>query len=409
MKFANYRFRAKGVNNLGDQMQIIAIDEVYRRMGIPQGDIVYLDTQELDRYDGEYVILPVTMPLVDYREGGISGRFSRHIIPVFLGLTMVKQTLEPEEVAYLRQFEPIGCRDEWALNTLRNYHIRSYLHGCITVTLPPRECQPRQGEVYLVDVSPELLPLIPDRLREGAQLRSHLISELLSDPKAAALAQYREYKDNARLVITSLLHCAVPCLAAGIPVVLLKEKVSYRMAWLEKILPVYTEETLRRGADWSGARMPQDHQKRILDLTVARLRQAYERNAPLYDLSYFYEDRVKSEYINDACHSLRQFVDENWKDPTGAYRYSVWGLTQISEWLIGYISGKYPNAKLCHVYDSFRTVQLAGLQSQSPDHIAQAPDETVFVTTNGAEAAARELFGRIGKPEGTYAFVKVVR
>ena len=31
MKFANYRFQARGVNNLGDNMQIIAIDNIIPR------------------------------------------------------------------------------------------------------------------------------------------------------------------------------------------------------------------------------------------------------------------------------------------------------------------------------------------------------------------------------------------
>ena len=32
MKFANYKFNARGINNLGDQMQIIAIDKIYQKM-----------------------------------------------------------------------------------------------------------------------------------------------------------------------------------------------------------------------------------------------------------------------------------------------------------------------------------------------------------------------------------------
>jgi len=75
MKFANYTFNARGVNNLGDNMQIIAIDTIYENMGIPKEEIVYIDKNETGSYQGEYVILPVTMPLVDYTEGGISGRF----------------------------------------------------------------------------------------------------------------------------------------------------------------------------------------------------------------------------------------------------------------------------------------------------------------------------------------------
>ena len=46
MKFANYKFNARGVNNLGDNMQLIAIDSIYERMGIPKEDIIYIDKND---------------------------------------------------------------------------------------------------------------------------------------------------------------------------------------------------------------------------------------------------------------------------------------------------------------------------------------------------------------------------
>lgn len=408
MKFANYHFQARGVNNLGDNMQIIAIDHIYERMGIDLNDVVYIDTNELADYRGEYVILPVTMPLVDYREGGIAGRFSPYIIPVFLGLTMVKETLEPEEMAYYKKYEPIGCRDERTLNTLRKYHIRCYLHGCITITLPKREESAGAKDVFIVDVDEKLYQRIPAQLREGAQRRTHLRQDALEDAKAETLRQYQEYKDRAKLVITSLLHCSMPCVAAGIPVILLKERVSYRMSWLEKLLPINTPDKLD-STDWDPAPVELDaHRDRVLSLTIDRLWKAYEEYAPLCDLSWFYEDREKSEYINDACDSLRRYIDTHWLDREREYRYGLWGLTQIGEWITDYISERYPNARLCHVYDTFREARFKNLRSVHPDVIRENPDEFVFVTTNGAEKAAKTLFEEMNKPEGSYAFLRLV-
>lgn len=408
MKFANYRFQARGVNNLGDNMQIVAIDHIYTQMGIDLKDVVYIDTNELATYRGEYVILPVTMPLVDYREGGIAGRFSPYIIPVFLGLTMVKETLDPVEVAYYKKYEPIGCRDERTLNTLRKYQIRCYLHGCITVTLPRRESDENAKDVFIVDVHPKMQELIPDYLRKDAKIRTHLRTDVQGEAKLETIRQYQEYKDNARLVITSLLHCSVPCMAAGIPVILLKDAVSYRMSWLEKLLPVYSGEKLN-DINWEPAAAElESHKEKVLALTISRLQQAYDENAAMLDLSWFYENREKSEYINDACDSLKNYVDQHWTNLNGEYRYSLWGLTQIGEWLVDYIQSRYPNAKLCHVYDTFRRAEFKGVQSTHPDTIQEFPEEFVFVTTNGAERAAKELFETINKPAGTYTFLRLV-
>ena len=168
MKFANYAFRARGVNNLGDQMQIIAIDHIYRQMGVPRDDIVYIDYHNLRDYDGDYAILPVSMPMVDYFPNGFADRFSDRIIPVFLGVTMVKESLTEKEQTYLRKYAPIGCRDERTLRTMRRYGIMAYLNGCITVTLP-RRAHEAGGDIYIVDVDESCQQLIPAEIRARAQ------------------------------------------------------------------------------------------------------------------------------------------------------------------------------------------------------------------------------------------------
>jgi hypothetical protein len=409
MKFANYSFHARGVNDLGDNMQIIAIDEIYKKMGVDLGDVIYIDNQDLATYKGEYVILPITMPLVDYRQNGIAGRFSPKIVPVFLGLTMVKDTLMPEEVTYYNKYSPIGCRDERTLNTLRKYGIDAYLHGCITVTLPRRNDEgERYEKVYLVDVPESLIEYIPKNLLERALVKTHIHKEHIEDPKETMRLYYQEYIDNARLVITSLLHCSVPCMAAGIPVILAKERISYRFSWLEKLIPVY-DQTDFGEIDWSpNAVECEEHKKRVLEITSKALMAAFRKYSDIYDLSYYYETRKKKEYVNDACFSLMEYINTNWIDKNKCYEYSIWGLTQIAEYIVSYISDNYPNAQLMHVFDSFRKEKFAGLVSERPENIVDYLEEVVFVTTNGAEKAAIELFNKIKKPKNTYAFMKVV-
>lgn len=93
------------------------------------------------------------MPLINYIEGGLAKMFSDYIIPVFLGLTMVKDTLEKEEATYLRQYAPIGCRDKRTLLTLRKYGIQSFLNGCFTITMPNR-CHSKENDLKEADWEP---------------------------------------------------------------------------------------------------------------------------------------------------------------------------------------------------------------------------------------------------------------
>ena len=411
MKFANYKFNAKGVNNLGDNMQIITIDYIYQKIGIKLDDVVYIDTNDLSTYKGEYVILPVTMPLVDYQEKGIAGRFSKHIIPVFLGLTMVKDTLSIDEINYLKKYEPIGCRDETTLNTLRKYDIDSYLHGCITICLPKREHQVKNGKTYIVDVDDSFLKYLPSEIVREAVYKTQDRDCSILNPKAEAKKMYFEYLENANLVITSRLHCASPCIAAGIPVIMLKKHISYRMSWLDKLIPIYTLDDVNN-INWRPSAIDiEELKQKVLEVTRQRLLNVYNKYKDAYDLSFYYENRPysKNNYVNDACLSIKIFIDEHLLDKNKEYKYSLWGMTQIAEWIHNYMQTNYPNSKLCHIYDSFRKLKFFDLETVSPDYIKYYPGEIVFVTTNGATKAAKKLFKDINKNRDEYAFVEVIK
>ncbi|OIP19490.1 MAG: hypothetical protein AUK51_01370 [Comamonadaceae bacterium CG2_30_59_20] len=391
-------------------MQIIAIDELYKSMGILEDEIIYIDTNNLATYDGEYVVLPVTMPLVDYRTGGISGRFSQRIVPVFLGFTMVKDTLLPEEVAYFNRMAPIGCRDERTLNTLRNYGIKSYLHGCITATFPLRDMSKKYDKVYIVDAPKEIEKFIPNHLLNKAVRKTHMHEGLKEEPKQLMQQYYDEYKNEAALVITSLLHCALPCIAAGIPVILLKsaDAVTYRFAWLEKLTKIYTGPEFKE-INWNQQPVLfEEHKNRVKNLTIKRLRQAHDEYSEIFDLSLYYEIRERKHYINDACQTLVEYIDKNWINKYEEYNYSIWGLTQIGEYMISYINKNYPNAKLCHVYDSYRKEGLSGIVSEHPDMIKKFPDELVLVATNGAVGAAEIMRKLEGNENLKFAYMKIV-
>lgn len=409
MRFANYQLSETSQSYIGDWMQIIAVDELYRQMGIDLSEVVYLDVARLATYVGEYVILPVTLPLVNYVEGGLARRFSDYIVPVFLGLTMVKETLEDEEVDYLKKYTPIGCRDERTLNTLRRYGIQSFLNGCLTITMPgyDKRNETRRNKTYIVDIDSSMLDLIPCDIREKAVYRTHFLKTKGENRKELTKKLYQEYIENAGLVITSLLHCALPCLAAGIPVIFMKrqQEVSYRFSWLEKILPIYSVCDLERDVvNWKPS--PADIQyirDKVFDLDVKLLRKAYSHWADILDVSWFYENREKHVYINDACCSITQWIDKFWKDPDKAYRYSFWGVTQASECIDDYIRSRYSRAVLSHVYDKYRTLNFRGIKSVLPVASLDMLDEYVFVSAMGAREEAKRLFEEMGKTEDTYA------
>lgn len=99
-RYANYKYNGKYLNNLGDHIQILAIDNLYANMGINKDKLVYINMEDLATYNGARVKLPVAFPLLRYNENGIAGMFSDKIEPVFIALTIAKWFLEKEEVTY---------------------------------------------------------------------------------------------------------------------------------------------------------------------------------------------------------------------------------------------------------------------------------------------------------------------
>jgi len=409
MKFANYKYAGKNINNLGDHVQILTVDYLYQMMGIHVKDIVYIDKDDLQAYDGEPVRLPVSMPLIDYKEHGIAGMFSAQINPVFLGLTMVKDELLPEEIDYLKPHEPVGCRDERTFNTVTSYSISAYLGGCLTVTLPERKnCPEKQNKVFIIDPTKGVEDFIPKSIAENAVRGTHLFYEKIENPTQKAAERYKMYSDEARLVITSLLHCSVPCMAMGIPVILTKDIVSYRFGWLEALLKIHTPPEYA-DIDWNPPSVKYDSHKELVTMLFQKRMNGEDASAEISQIHNFYMNRERKEYVVDAFLEIQIFIDNTWVDYEKEYNYAVWGLTQMADVTVSYISRRYPNAKLAHVYDLQENLTFRGISARSPKNIALFPNETVFVTTVSASSKAKQFFEEINKPKHLFCILEVIK
>ena len=302
MLYANIKFdgNRNGSVNIGDDLQILAIEYLYQYMGIDYKDVVRIRLSELSTYTGEYAILPVSFPLYGYREGTYIKMFSPKIIPVFLGLSIMSNNISKEECDYLRRYEPIGCRDYYTVKILRNHNILAYLNGCMTVTLPQRDIMKNyeQKTVYLVDIPTKYTKYIPDQLLKGCVIKSQILEECV-DPEKTMRERLDEYEKNASVVITTRLHCVLPCLAMGIPVVFMKEKYSFRFSAISRFIHVYTEEEFDK-IDFSPKPVSYESKKKsILALAAKRITETYNRYREIFDLSNFYEtnNNLSTYYI----------------------------------------------------------------------------------------------------------------
>ena len=176
---------------------------------------------------------------------------SPYIKPLFIGIHFVDYKVEQGILGkyldglgreYLLEHAPIGCRDMCTLEALQKRDVPAYFSGCLTLALPPFEGVEPSHKVVCVDVNETVV----NRARElfGAD-NVEVVTHTVSNDERGQEWQIREqYVETllkkyqaAKLVITTRLHCALPCLALGTNVVMLV----YRNADRESRIGTYYE------------------------------------------------------------------------------------------------------------------------------------------------------------------------
>lgn len=192
-----------------------------------------------------------------------------HVLPEFVSFLPVSIHINNPQYPRLdnvlnswANFGPIGCRDTQTLDVIRQYGYEAYFSSCLTTTLSKSfifnnqsVCTERKG-VYFVDVfeEPNSINLFPlnrflknyliaseykkclnelnklIKYYEGEEIHrvTHLFPQSLSQEKRFEIARnlIKKYS-TAKLVVTSRIHCALPCLALGTPTVLITKKYDY--------------------------------------------------------------------------------------------------------------------------------------------------------------------------------------
>ena len=156
----------------------------------------------------------------------------------------------------------------------RAHGIEVFFSRCLTLSLPGGGGAVGD-DVFIVDGQhPVDRSLIPSRLVEKAQSRGHYVPRRLCgdnvEKRAMAATLLEEYR-HARLVITNLLHCAMPCVAMGVPVVFFSpyppgHPEMYRLDPVSDLLPLHQPGDV---VDWAPDPPDVAHIARELSLLAA--------------------------------------------------------------------------------------------------------------------------------------------
>jgi hypothetical protein len=161
----------------------------------------------------------VSFHLGQYRYSEYFNRLERSFL---FSRTQRHFMLSDKSLAYFKQHEPIGCRDLATMAELRAEGIDAYFSACLTLTLKASASNQPRRDILVVEPNldvGELFRAIPRALQDRVVFLSQQTS--LRSPPALRMntaADLLERYARAHLVITSRLHCALPCLAFGTPV-----------------------------------------------------------------------------------------------------------------------------------------------------------------------------------------------
>lgn len=403
--------------NIGDYMQLIAIDNMYDKMGIPKSEIYYLTIEECKTYMGEYLILPINFMISDFMfcEQG-KWIFSEKIIPVFLGICLYKNGFSFTEynLEYLKRFSPIGCRDINTLNQLMNNGVDAYLSGCLSFTLPYRE-ENQAEKIFFVDAPEFVRSIVPQQLLKDAEFIHHereLLRKDFYDREYAMNISKEllyEYRKNAKLIITSRLHCAAPCTAMGIPTIIVREYRGYMFDWIDQFMPIYLWKD-REKINWNPTKPDIDGVKKtILDTAIQRLKTAWDKYSYLQVSDLYPKYSCRKNFSMLHCQNVQKEkieskIRQRFNDNQGI-KYALWGISDDAEIIWEFIRSSYPSAELVKVIDTYRDVDFHGITSDKPEILTQHNDFLTIVISINAVNAAKPFFKRIGKPKQEYLFI----
>ncbi len=229
----------KNTQNIGDDIQAYAAARL-----LPSVDY-FLDRESLDSFvtdDGEPAAVVMSAWYMWHKWNWPP---SKYIVPLFTGIhytdnERAKQDGSPVTTEfltglsrdYLNACGGVGCRDMFTKRMFDELGIDCYFSGCITLTLPEQpRVKPEREYVVTVDIGDPSTEHIKKLLegtgiehRDFKHYKDYRGSIATWEERVAYVEEVLGLYQNAKCVVTRRLHCALPCLAMGVPVLLLNNE-----------------------------------------------------------------------------------------------------------------------------------------------------------------------------------------
>ncbi len=129
---------------------------------------------------------------------------------------------------YLKSISPIGSRDTHTLKLLSEKNIKTEFTGCLTLTLEKFNDVQKKNYICAVDVSSKVVEKLKKITNLEIKEITHIVLEnyytLSWEERVKNVEELLKIYQGAQYVITSRLHCALPCIALGTSVLIIHDK-----------------------------------------------------------------------------------------------------------------------------------------------------------------------------------------
>jgi hypothetical protein len=243
-------------NNLGDEIQSIAARQFLPSVDLlidrddwttapphPEGTFKIILNGWFTRYPEQWPPPDLLLPLP------ISMHITRERYRPSALRAPAQALLEGAALAYLKRHQPIGGRDLSTVRLLRQHGVDSYFSGCVTLTLDTGPIA-RGDYICAVDLDDETYRRLAEHARTPiVRLRHRDTGGGSFAQRSAKAERLLSLYAQARCVVTTRLHCALPSIAFGTPTLFVNNVADrYRLDGLVELMRSCSPEAFVSGA-----------------------------------------------------------------------------------------------------------------------------------------------------------------
>jgi hypothetical protein len=211
--------------NLGDHIQIISGLRLLSRLGVEPKRYIDRDNDiqsapELDQEDAPVGILLNGWFKTNRAEWPPHPKLAPLIHGFHIRLFQCPELISDASIEFFRRHQPIGCRDIYTENLLRSKGVEAFTSNCLSLSLSRRVDDPAtQTELFVVSRDERIKDYLPRSIGPYTFVNHYSGSHDFAANMMRAEELLEAYRSRAKLIVTTLLHCALPAIAMGIPIV----------------------------------------------------------------------------------------------------------------------------------------------------------------------------------------------